>query len=176
MQLTHADDVGPLEHPDDPPDRAPRTLAFDAQNLLGDLGGDRAALAAVPAITGKQGLKSAAAVRVVPGLDRTSRESNPAAVRPLVRAGRSLVDMTPTVAVLQARTGERTEHPQPPQSDRLLVVVLHGSCCNREPWPLLGGSLRPRPIVPDDAAEVFDYTRRTFGCSRYTSAATVASR
>ena len=70
MQLARADDLRSLEHADDPPDRAPRPLALDAQDLLGDLGRDRPAPAPVSAILGKQRLESTAAVGVVPDLDR----------------------------------------------------------------------------------------------------------
>ena len=126
MQRTHADDVRPLEHPDDPPDRAPGPLALDAQDLLGDLGRDRAAVAAVPAIHRKQGREPPAAPGVVPRLDRARREPYPQAVRPLVRACRGLVEAPSAIPVLQSRAHQRTEHPESPQDDRLLVVVRHG--------------------------------------------------
>ena len=152
MQLARADEARPLEHPDDPPDGAPGPLALDAQEVLGDLGGDRPAPAPVLAIPGEQGRKAPAAVGVVPGLDRARRELNPRAVRPLLRARRGLGEVPSAVPVLQPRTRERTEHAQPPQGHRLLVVVLHGLWCSCPLRPLLGGSSASPAAVPPGAA------------------------
>ena len=166
VQLARTDDVRSLQHPDDPPDRAPGLLPLDAQDVLGHLGGDRPALATVLAVLGKQSLEAAVAVGVVPSLDRARFKLDPPAVRPLVGARRGLAEVASPVPVFESRAHQRTEHAQPPQGDRLLVIVLHGPCCSRDVRPLLGGSFPSSAAVPDGAAKGHGYMRRTFGCSR----------
>ena len=163
MQLARADDPRPLEHPDDPADGAPGSLALDAQDVLGDLGGDRSAPAPVLAISWKECLEAPAAVGVVPGLDRARRKLHPRAVWPLVRAPRRLGEVPPAVPVLQSCTGQRPKHPQPPQGHRLLVIVLHGLCCSRPPRPFLGGLSASPAAIPGGVAKRRGYMRRTLG-------------
>ena len=69
MQRASGDDLGALEHADDAPDGAAGALALDAQNLLGDLGRDDSATAAIRTILREQRRKAAVAIGVIPGLD-----------------------------------------------------------------------------------------------------------
>jgi hypothetical protein len=140
MQDANADHAGPLEHPDDPPNGAPGPLALDAQDLLGNLGADRATPASIGAIVGKKRVKAAVAVGVVPRLDRAGRELDARAVRPFMEARGGFVEIAAPVAVLEARTRERPEHPHPPERDRLLVLMSHGRGYTGSRRPFLGGS------------------------------------
>ena len=63
MQTACGDDAGALQQADDAPDGTARTLAFDAQNLLGERGADGPAAAAIGTVLGEQSLKAAVAIR-----------------------------------------------------------------------------------------------------------------
>jgi len=69
MQSASGDDLSALEHADDAPDGAAGTLAFHAQNMLGDLGSDGSATASIRTILGKESLEAAVAIGVIPRFD-----------------------------------------------------------------------------------------------------------
>ena len=121
------DDARTLEHPDDPPDGAPGPLALDAQDLLGDRRGDRAAPAPVlPIRRGRargspRGGRRRTTSRLCAPRDGRAAPSG----RSWTRAAASAHNRA-AVAVLEARTGQRPEHAEAPERDRLFVVVGHG--------------------------------------------------
>jgi len=142
-ERAHTHEARPLEHPDDATDRAPGLLALGAQDVPGDLGANRAALAPVRAVAGMERREATAGVGVVPGLDRASGKTDVAAVGPLVRPSGGLVEVAAAVAVLEPSADQRTQDGEPPERHGSLVVVLHGPRRTKSRRPFLGGSYPP---------------------------------
>jgi hypothetical protein len=59
MQRAEGNDAGALQHANDAPDRTAGPLAFDAQNLLGQVVGDDAAAAAIGTVLREERGKAA---------------------------------------------------------------------------------------------------------------------
>src|SRR5712692_1362579 len=166
MEGADADDARPLEHPDDAPDGSAGPFPLHAQDLLGHLGWNRATASPIRAIAGEERMKPAVAVGVIPRLDRADGELDAPAVRSFVEAGRGLLAVAASIAVFEARAGQRTEHPQSPERDRLLVLMSHGRGYTGRQRPFLGGSsafAHPSRSVCGRAA---GHMRRTLGWRR----------
>src|SRR5262249_35641211 len=105
-----------LQHADDPPDRAARLLPLRAEDELGDLRRDRAALATVRARGRAQRVEAALLVGVVPALDGARRDLDQLALRwHLVHARGDLLEELDPVPGLEPRAHERAEHTDAPQ-------------------------------------------------------------
>ena len=126
MQSASGDDLSALKHADDTPDGAAGTLAFDAQNLLGDLGRDGSATAAIRTILGKESLVAASAVGLIPRFDGACGELHEGAVRLLLQPCGRFLDVAATITVLKPRADERTKNAESPKSDLFFFLVPHG--------------------------------------------------
>ena len=166
MQSPRQDDSGALEHADEDPDRTSRTFALDAHNLLGEFLSDGPAAAAIGAVLGKQSLKAAAAIGVIPALDGAGGELHMGAIGLLLLPRGCFLEVAATIAVLQARTDKRTQNPEPPKGDFFFFLLPHAPTIDPAIAANLGGFFVLFGVVPTTAETPAAYKRRIFGCNR----------
>jgi hypothetical protein len=139
-QLTGSCPLGAHEHADDPFDGTTRSLAFGAQDEVGQVGADvgRAEISAVP---GEERREAVLLVDVIPAPNGDCGDAFERAVGPLPAALGSLETQSHHVAVLELGADERAEDGDAKECDVLLGLFVHAPVvsggCRHSGWDRL---------------------------------------